>query len=145
MIHFTRPRQWFSLRKLFSLPPDKSFLSLWIKNFLTKIYRNILTFAFEVLRVHCKCFFWHQPETCLLENWLCYGSIFFNNVELVQVHKINEVFWAKLYCKWVIFFCQLLKVFETFCEKIWNWKRNSKYEVQIIPYLVQISFLLGLL
>ena len=31
-------------------PPDKSLLCLWNKNFLTEIYKNIETFAFQVLR-----------------------------------------------------------------------------------------------
>ena len=31
-------------------PPDKSLLRLWNKNFLTETYKNIQTFAFQVLR-----------------------------------------------------------------------------------------------
>ena len=59
-------------------PYDKILLCLWNKTFLTKIYRNIRTFAFKLLhecsfgcqeKVECKCFFWHQTEICLLENW----------------------------------------------------------------------------
>ena len=38
--------------ELFSPPPDKSFLHLWNINFLTEIYRNMQTFAFQML-VEC--------------------------------------------------------------------------------------------
>ena len=37
-------------KKLFILPPHKSFLRLWNKNFLTEIYGNILTFTSVVLQ-----------------------------------------------------------------------------------------------
>ena len=78
-----------------SLPSDKTLLHLWNKHFLTEIYRNIQTFAFKVLQecsswggqemVQCKCFFWHETETLLLENfwrqkgfWLHCGKILFS-------------------------------------------------------------------
>ena len=48
--HFTRPKQQAALRKLFSHPPDKSFLPLGSKNFLAEKYRHLQTFAFQVLR-----------------------------------------------------------------------------------------------
>ena len=67
------------IKPLSNPPPyDKILLCLWNKTFLTKIYRNIRTFAFKLLhecsfgcqeKVECKCFFWHQTEICLLENW----------------------------------------------------------------------------
>ena len=78
--HFTRPKQRTVLRKFFSPPPGKIFSLLWNKNLLTEIYRNIQAFAFLVLRersswaprndemTQLKCFFWHQPELCLLES-----------------------------------------------------------------------------
>ena len=70
-------KQWATLRKLFSPPSYKSFLRHWNKNFLTEIYLNryLLSKCFEnavlwlLEMLQCKCFFWHQPETCLLENW----------------------------------------------------------------------------
>ena len=43
-------KQWSALRKLFSPPPDKSFLRQWNKNFLMEIYSNIQTLAFQVLQ-----------------------------------------------------------------------------------------------
>ena len=58
-------------------PSDKTLLLLWKKHFLTEIYKNtkhLLSKCFKnaVLRcqemVRCKYFFWHQTETCLLEN-----------------------------------------------------------------------------
>ena len=57
--------------------PDKILLRLWNKYFLTEIYRNIQTFAFEVLQEYSswtskndavQMFFWHQTEKCWLEN-----------------------------------------------------------------------------
>ena len=80
--HFTGPKQLAALMKLFCVltthsPSGKILLRLWKKTFFTEIYRNILTFAFKVLQecsfgrqemVECKCCFWHQTETCLLEN-----------------------------------------------------------------------------
>ena len=80
--NFARPKQRATIRKLFSLlpltkSPDQILSFLWNKNILTEIYRNVQTFAFKVLR-ECslrasrkgsmQCYFWHQTETCLLEN-----------------------------------------------------------------------------
>ena len=83
---------------------------LWTKVFLrryTEMYRHLLSKCFKnaVLGcqeiVQCKCFFWHQTEICLLENGflaVLWEHIIFN-VKWVEVHKMGEVFWAKLYCK----------------------------------------------
>ena len=120
--HFARPKQWATFRKLYSLPPfhpppDKTLLHLWNKSFLKEIFRNIQTFAFKVLQ-ECNSwtsrngavqyFFWHQTKTWLLENlwsqkyfWLCWGS----NVKWVEVRKMSDAFWAKLYCKMCDLFC----------------------------------------
>ena len=38
------------LKEIIQTPPDKSFLLLWNKHFRTEIYRNIQTFAFQVLQ-----------------------------------------------------------------------------------------------
>ena len=73
--HFVKLNQRAALRNLFRLQLDKSFLNLWNKNFLTEIYRNTETFVSNCFEnavfgslemVQCKCFFWDQPETCIL-------------------------------------------------------------------------------
>ena len=65
-----------------SPPSGKTLLRLWNKIFLREIYRNAQKFAFKVHQesgswasrkkmlflVQCKCFFWQETETCLLEN-----------------------------------------------------------------------------
>ena len=104
---FSSPNQRASLRKFLVPLPDKSFLLLWNKGFLMEIYKNIQTFAFEVLR---KCsswasrngavqmFFWHEPET------VC------RKIEWVEVRKMSEIFWGNLYCKMSDLFLLLLFV-----------------------------------
>ena len=54
---FTRSKQQATLKELFSPQADKSSLRLWNKSFLTGIYRNIQTFAFQVLR---ECSSWAE-------------------------------------------------------------------------------------
>ena len=81
--HFMGPKQRASLRKLFSLPPtpnpppsDKILLRPWEKKLwsYTEIYRHLLSKCFKntvlwrLEMVQPECFFWHQTETCLLEN-----------------------------------------------------------------------------
>ena len=51
-------------------------------------------------------FFRHQTETCFMENlqsqkvfWLCCESMLFFNVTWVEVRKMTEILWAKLYYK----------------------------------------------
>ena len=76
----------------------------------TELYRHLLSKYFEngvferQEMLQCKCFFWHQTERCLLENLserllavLREHMIF--NVKWVEVPKISEVVWAKVYCK----------------------------------------------
>ena len=77
---FERPKQWAALRKLISLPLDKTLLLLWNKNVFKKIYRNIEIYRHLFSKCfrnavlgrqeipQCKYLFWHQTETCLLEN-----------------------------------------------------------------------------
>ena len=63
--------------------PDKSFLRLWNKNFLTEIYMNIQTLTFQVLREYSSWaykngvlqLFFQTPTRKMF--WLCCGSIFF--------------------------------------------------------------------
>ena len=54
-LNFSRSKQRTAFRKLFSSPRDKSILRLLNKNFMTNIYMNIQTFAFQMLR---KCSSW---------------------------------------------------------------------------------------
>ena len=111
------------LKEIIQLPPqssthppsDKILLPLWNKNFLTEIYRNIQMFAFKVLR-ECsslasrnggaKMFFltpnrnifarkFVESERFLIVLW---EHIIFN-VKWVEIRKMNEIFWAKLYCE----------------------------------------------
>ena len=99
---------------------QKLSLRLWDKYFLMEIYRNIQTFAFPVLG-ECnssasrssavQIFF---PETCLQENLqskLTFGRVagyVFCNFEWVEVRKIGEFSWAKLYDKMSDLFCHFL-------------------------------------
>ena len=123
---FSEPKRRATLRKSFCVTPndpslDKILLRLWNKISLTGIYRNIQTFAFKELE-ECsswasrngavQMFFWHQTETCLLEkifkserllSVLREHVIF--NAKWVEVRKMSEVFWAKLYCKLSDLFC----------------------------------------
>ena len=79
--------------------PDKILLLLWNKNFLTEIYRNIQTFAFKVLQ---ECSSWASRNGAVqiffLEKHVLREHIIFN-VKWVEVRKMSEIFWAKLYCK----------------------------------------------
>ena len=106
--HFTSPKEPSAWQKLFSPPPDKSFLRLWNKNVRTKIYRNIQTFTFQELRECCswasrngavQFFFWHQPETCF---WLCCGGIFFILLSDSRFLKWVTFFERNCIVKWVI-------------------------------------------
>ena len=126
--HFMRPKQRPVLRKLFSLvsihsPPDKILLYLWNKNFLTQIYRNIYghllskCFKNAVIErpetVPCKCFFGHQTAKSLQfvksERFLIVlPEHFMFNIKWVEVCKISEIFWAKMYCKTSHHFLQFL-------------------------------------
>ena len=122
--HFARLKQRATLRKLSSLHPSashqiKPYYVSKTKNFLRRylaIYRHLLSKCFKnaVLErqemVQCN-FFWHQTKTWLLENlwskkyfWLCCRS----NVKWVEVPKVSDTFWAKLYCKICDLFCQFL-------------------------------------
>ena len=78
----TAPKQRASPRKSSRLPPPpphqiKSYYIFGTKIFLiryTEIYKHLLSKCFKnaVLgcqeMVQCKCFFWHQTETCFLKN-----------------------------------------------------------------------------
>ena len=101
------------------IKPDKSLLLLWNKNFLREIYRNIQIIAFKVLR---ECISWgsrndaapiffsdtNQMIAERFVNWERFLSVLRKhigfNVEWVQVRKMSEVFWMKLYWKISDFF-----------------------------------------
>ena len=117
---FATPKQWAALRKLFRLPsthppPDKILLGLWNKKSLTGIYRNIQTFAFKVFQ-ECsswasrdgalQMFFLTPIRNMLAEKFLKSKRVLavlrehiIFNVKWVEVRKLSEAFWAKVYCK----------------------------------------------
>ena len=101
--------------------PDKILLLLWNKNFLTEIYRNIQTFAFKVLQ-ECSSWvsrndavqiFFLAPNRNTLAGKFVKSESFLAalrvdiifNVKRVEVRKISEGFWIKLYCKMCDHFC----------------------------------------
>ena len=108
--HFTRPKQRAALRKLFSL--HQSPLK---QNFLREIYRNIQTFAFKVLQESSSWasgngavqMFFLTPNRNMFAgkfvNWESFLAVFWEhiifNFKRVEIRKMSEVFWAKLYCK----------------------------------------------
>ena len=118
--HFTRSKQRAALRKLFSLPQspipsDKILLHLWNKIFFREIYRNIQTFAFKVLKESSS---WASGNGAVqmifltpnrnifagkFVNWESFLAVFWEHVifnfKRVEICKMSEVFWAKLYCK----------------------------------------------
>ena len=114
---FSSPNQRASLRKFLVPLPDKSFLLLWNKRFLMEIYKNIQTFAFEVLR---KCsswasrngavqmFFLTRTRNSLQENWVSWGSQ--NERDFLRESVLQD--------EWSFFIAFVC--FETFYEKIWN-------------------------
>ena len=123
--HFTSLKQQSAWRKLFSPPPNKSFLCLWDKNFRSKIYRNIQIFAFQVLQEYnswtsrngAAQIFFLTPTTIMFLP--VSREYVFYNVEWVEVRKMSEAFWAKLYCnEW--YFLLFFVGSKTFYQKIWN-------------------------
>ena len=123
-----------------SSPSDKILVRLWKKNVLMEIYRNIQTFAFRVLQ---KCssfasrngaaqmFFWHQAETCLLENlwsqkgfWPCCGRILFSMSCELRFLKWVRSFERNCIVKWVIFFASFYWLCDFLLENM-KIKKNS--------------------
>ena len=116
--HFTRPNQRAILLKLFSIlqthpQPKKFLLCLWNKNFLTELYRNTQTSTFKVLE-ECSSWtsrneavemFFLTPNTNTVSGEFvksqvsCVAGDIIFNVKWVDVCKIGEVYWEKLYCK----------------------------------------------
>ena len=92
-----------------------------------EIYRHLLSKCFKNAiigrqeRVQCKYFFWHQTETCLLENlqsqkdfWLLREDIIFN-VKWVEVCKIVE---RNCIVKCVIFFANFCWLWDFLLENL---------------------------
>ena len=126
--HFYKAQTVSHLQEIIQPPPEpttnhiKSHYLSRTNIFLriyTEIYRHLLSKCFKNAALgrqemgQCKCFFWHQIETCLLENlksqkdfWLYCGSILFLISSLI--HKMNEAFWAKVHCK-------ISYLFSSFC------------------------------
>ena len=154
---------------------DKILLRLWNRIFLTGIYRNIQKFAFKVLQ---ECSFWASRNGAVQMFFLpsirnMFAGIFVKserfivvlrehiifNVKWVEVRKMNEVFWAKLYCKMNDLFRYLIfkKNFDDIHWNMWTnmkmlyaWnnifkKRIPNIRFWIIYILDQISFYGGLL
>ena len=99
-------RRWLLMRNLAKILPlkSKSYYVSGAKIFwrrYTKVYRHLHFKLFKnaVLgrqeMVQCKCFFWHQAEICLLKSLF---SVIFND-KWVEICKMIDVFWMKLYCK----------------------------------------------
>ena len=101
-----------SLKKITRPPPlpGKSFLHFWNKYFWTKIYRNVQTFGFQVLReyagigrlemIQCKCFFLAPTRNIFLV--LCRGIFFiiFSKLRIVKWGFLSET----VLLKWVMSF-----------------------------------------
>ena len=121
--YFMRPKQRAALKKLFSLfqsplhpLSNKTLLSLWNRNFLTEIYRNIQTFAFKVLqecsslasRNDAAHMFFLTPNRNMFAGTFVKSERFLTmlreriifNFKRVEVRKMSEgFFWAELYCE----------------------------------------------
>ena len=76
--------------------------------------------------VHCKCFFWHQSEICLLKKgfWLCCGSILFSMSNELRFVNWVRLFERKCIVKWVIFFASLCWLWDFQLENL-KLKKNS--------------------
>ena len=88
------------------LPSDKILLRNFLRRY-TEINGHLVLQECSFGRqetVECKCFFWHQTEACLLENFTKLRKVLAVLQDIlfsvwVEVRKMSEVFWAKLYCK----------------------------------------------
>ena len=148
--HFTIPKVRAAWRKLFSPSPrqklkDKAesleqvfsnrslqkYTDIWFSS-ASKCFSNAVLRRLE--KVQCKCFFWHQPEICfsaMLQECICY------NVEWVEVLKISQVFWAKLYCKMSYLFCWFCSLWE-FLQR--NRKLIDKLQIWVFNLLFSGAF-----
>ena len=161
--HFARPKQRCALRKLFSLPhPTSHQITPYYLNFLKELCRQLLSNCFKnaVLRrqemAQCKYFFWHQTETCLLENlesqkgfWLRCGSILFSMSSELKFIKWMRFFERNCIVKCLIFFVsfcwfrdfllenlKLKKSYDDFHQNVWSnikalYARNNIFKKRI--------------
>ena len=107
--NFMRPKQWAALRKLLSLPqPDKIFLQRYTeiyRYFLSKCFKNAVLGRQEI--VQCKYLFFLTSHRNMFAGksvkWERLLAVFHEhvifNVNWIEVCKLSEIFWAKLYCK----------------------------------------------
>ena len=109
------------LKEIIKPPPDRSFLRLWNKHFLTDIYISKTTFAFQVVREWSsrtsrndavQTFFLTSARNMFAGTFIKWVRFFavlreyiFYNVERAEVRKMSEVFWAKRYSKMSNLFC----------------------------------------
>ena len=77
--------------KSFYNQPNKSVLHFWNKNFRMKIYKNIQTFLFDVLR---KCSSWVSSSGAFEIPFLKFLAVLreynFRYVECIEVRKMSE-------------------------------------------------------
>ena len=116
--HFRRLKQRATLRKSFSLhqpptPPDKILLNLWNKiTFITEIYRHLFSKCSKKVvlgrqeMLQCKWSYWSPNRNIFagkFVNWQSLLAVFWEHVissfKRVEIHKMSEIFWMKLYCK----------------------------------------------
>ena len=75
--------------------------------------------------------------------WPCWGSIFFYNVEWLEVPTTSEVFWVKLCWEMSHLFCQFMLASRLSVKKSGIKDKFQNMRFWISYFLVQISFFLG--
>ena len=175
-----RLKQWTTLRKLFSLPQpsiprDKILLHLWNKKTDIQKYTDIFNKVVLGVRKWCSANAFPDPNRDMLAgkcvNWEGVLAVFWEHVSFsfkrVEIRKIIEVFWAKLYFKMSDLFGYFLLTLRfsatnsgmkktlmmstgTCGLRLYAWKNIFKKIITnmrfwIIYILVQVSFLGGLL
>ena len=131
--YFMSPNPRAAWKKLFSSPPDKSFLRLWSKYFLTEIYRNIQTFDFKMLR---ECSSWASRNGAVqmfftdtnqkhIFGCVC-RSIFFILFSELRFVKSVKFFDRNCIVKWVTSFASFCCLWDTLQE---NLKLEDKLQI----------------
>ena len=111
------------------------------QKFLREIYRNVLPFAFEGLQESSSWMsgnglvqmFFLTPNRNMFAgkfvDWECFSALFWRhiifNFKTVEICKMSEVFWAKLYYKMSDLFSLVFIGVQTFCYKFWNNKNSD--------------------